>query len=124
MQQYTYDELRHAAVVYFLRDNLEQSKSKIELIKLIENNNYKTLLHSLLDPFDYLGDLDREIKNVNITFRYLNTDLHITTKDDWYDFIQKLIDKFCLTFNVQGIANNNIVYYYLPSKLDYIDSQI
>lgn len=121
MQHYDYAEISEAAVVYFIRDNLEKNKTKIELIKLAEQHRYKTILQNLLIPFEYLGDEQKEIQKINLTFRYLNTEHCVTNKEDWRNFINDLIDKFCLTFSVKRISDNKHTYYYLPGKLDYID---
>lgn len=121
MQTYTYNELKEAAVIYFVRDQLEKTKTKIELIKLAENDNYNNILDTLLEPFEYLGDIDAELKNINGVFRYLNTDYCVTSKKDWQNFIDEIIDNFYKTFDIESISNNNIVYYYLPKKLNCIN---
>jgi hypothetical protein len=114
---YTYNELKEAAIIYYLRNILEQ-KSKIELLKLLESNYYPQLLSLLICPFEYLGDVETELKQLNKMGRYLNINIFFQTKKDYYNFVENIIDKFCLTFGVSGISDNNKTYYYLKDKLE------
>jgi hypothetical protein len=118
---YSSEELREAAIIYFLRDNLEKNKTKIELIKLLESGAYPRFSNILLNPFEYLGDVEQEIKEVNNVFRYLKTDYHISSKQDWRNFIAELINNFCLTFHIKSISDNNRIYYYIDNELDCIN---
>lgn len=112
---FSYSEIKEAAIIFLLRDILEQ-KTKLELIKLLENNTYSKILNSLLYPFEYLGNVDEELKQLNQIARYLHLPNFFQSKKDYDDFVEDLINNFCSIFSVDGFRDNNSVYYYLRQK--------
>ena len=58
------------------------------------------------------------MKKLNKIGRYLNINNFFQTKNDYSDFVKNIIDKFCLTFGVDGISDNDKTFYYIKDKLE------